>query len=227
MTANADTAVWLRAQEPGEPPIVVPGSHPWHVIIVHPPTGTNTEEAPQHWTDRLAYVCAPLHKGLQTPSFTSHTLQLASNTAESHTRTPPPQRSLDLHAHPPTRGSGSPQDHHPQPPSPCPHPKKSDAKKLHAMVATACARMGPPTTSQPIWPRPGPHSNCPRRRHHGPASWGTTPMGTIRHQRDSSTQQSSICTLQGTLHLSTPTRPRPPYPRCVGRPHPGAPGLGT
>ena len=38
VTANADTAVWLHAHEHTTPPTVVPGSHPWHVVIVRLPT---------------------------------------------------------------------------------------------------------------------------------------------------------------------------------------------
>ena len=35
MTANADTAVWLHAQEHTTSPTLVPGSHSWQVIIVN------------------------------------------------------------------------------------------------------------------------------------------------------------------------------------------------
>ena len=45
VTTNADTAVWLHAHEHTTPPTVVPGSHPWHVIIVQLPTGASTGEA--------------------------------------------------------------------------------------------------------------------------------------------------------------------------------------
>ena len=227
MTANADTAVCLHAQKHTTPPTVAPGWHPWHVIMVHLPTGTNTEEAQQVWTDRWSHVCITLHEGLQQPSLTRHTLQPVPTTAEFDTRTAPPTGVWCLHAHPQPRGSSGPQDHHLQPPRPCAHPPRSHAKRLHPIVATPRARKGPPTTSQPAWPRPGPHSNRPCCRRHGPASWGTTPMGTVRHQRGSGTPQSSIRTLQGKPHQSTPTRPRPPYPRWLGGPHPRAPRYRT
>ena len=45
VTANADTAVWLHAHEHTTPPTVVPGSHPWHVVIVRLPTGADTGSA--------------------------------------------------------------------------------------------------------------------------------------------------------------------------------------
>ena len=106
-----------------------------------------------------------------------------------------------------TRCSRSPENHHVQPPTRRAQPPRSQAKKPHPIVATPRARRGPPTTSRQNWPRPGPHSNCPRRRHHGRASWGATPIGTLHHQRDGGTPQSSILTLQGTPHPSTPTRP--------------------
>ena len=64
------------------------------------------------------------------------------------------------------------------------------------MVAPPRTRRGPPTTSRLTWPQPGPHSNCPRRRRHGPAGWGARQMGTVRHQRNGGTPQSSFCTLQ-------------------------------
>ena len=47
VTANADTAVWLHAHEHTTPPTVVPGSHPWHVVIVRLPTGADTGSAQQ------------------------------------------------------------------------------------------------------------------------------------------------------------------------------------
>ena len=109
VTANTDTAVWLHAQEHTAAPTMVPESHPWLVIIVHLPTGTNKGDAQQGWTDRWAQVSTTLHEGLHKPSLTSHTVELAPNTAE------------DVHAHPPPRGSRSPQDHHLQPPSPRTH----------------------------------------------------------------------------------------------------------
>ena len=90
VTANADTAVWLHAHKHTTPPTMVPGSHPWHVIIVQLPTGTGTGDAQQGWADRLAHVCDSLHDGLHRPSFTSHILEPASTTAESHTGAPPP-----------------------------------------------------------------------------------------------------------------------------------------
>ena len=52
--ANADTAVWLHAHEHTTPPPLVPGYHPWHVIIVHLPTGTDTGDAQQGWAVRWA-----------------------------------------------------------------------------------------------------------------------------------------------------------------------------
>ena len=88
--ANADTAVWLHAQEHTIAPTMVPGSHPWHVIIVQLPTGTDTGDAQQGWADRCAHVCASLHDGLHRPSLTSHTLEPAPTTAESHTGAAPP-----------------------------------------------------------------------------------------------------------------------------------------
>ena len=90
MTANADTAVWLHAHEHTTPPNVVPGSHPWHVVIVRLPTGENTGNAQQGWADRWAHVCASLHEGLHRPFLTSHTLEPPPTTAESHTGAPPP-----------------------------------------------------------------------------------------------------------------------------------------
>ena len=90
VTANADTAVWLHAHEHTTPPTVVPGSHPWHVVIVRLPTGADTGSAQQGWADRWAHVCASLHEGLHRPSLTSHTLEPAPTTAESHTGAAPP-----------------------------------------------------------------------------------------------------------------------------------------
>ena len=90
MTGNTDTAGWLHAKEQTTHPTAVPGSHPWHVIIVHLATGTNTEEARQGSTNRWAHVCTTLHKGLRMPSLTCHILQPAPITAEPHTRTAPP-----------------------------------------------------------------------------------------------------------------------------------------
>ena len=88
------------------------------------------------------------------------------------------------------------------------------------MVAPPRTGKGPATTGRPAWHGPRPHSGRPRRRRHGPAGWGATPMGTLRHQRSGGTPQLSFCRLPGTPHSSTPTGPRPPCPRCVGRPHP-------
>ena len=45
VTANADTVVWLHAHEHTTPRTIVPGSHPWHVVIVRPPTGAGTGSA--------------------------------------------------------------------------------------------------------------------------------------------------------------------------------------
>ena len=85
MRVSADTAVWLHAHEHTTPPTMVPGSHPWHVIIVQLPTGTDRGDAQQGWTDGWAHVCASLHDGLHRPSLTSQTLEPAPTTAESHT----------------------------------------------------------------------------------------------------------------------------------------------
>ena len=85
VTANADTAIWLHAHEHTTPPTVVPGSHPWHVVIVRLPTGAGTGSAKQGWGDRWAYVCASMHDGLHRPSLTSHILETPPTTAESHT----------------------------------------------------------------------------------------------------------------------------------------------
>ena len=82
--------VWLHADDHTTPPSLVPGSHPWHVIIVQLPTGTDTGDTQQGWTDRWAHVCASLHDGLHRPSLTSHTLEPAPTTAESHTGAAPP-----------------------------------------------------------------------------------------------------------------------------------------
>ena len=90
VTANADTAVWLHANEHTTPPTVVPGSHPWHVVIVRLPTGADTGSAQQGWADRWAHVCASLHEGLHRPSLTSHTLEPDPTKAESHTGAAPP-----------------------------------------------------------------------------------------------------------------------------------------
>ena len=89
VTANADTAVWLHAHEHTTPPTVVPGSHPWHVVIVRLPTGADAGSAQQGWADRWAHVCASLHEGLHRPSLTSHTLEPAPTKAESHTGAAP------------------------------------------------------------------------------------------------------------------------------------------
>ena len=88
--ANADRAVWLHAHKHTTPPTMVPGSHPWHAIIVHLPTGTDTGDAQKGWADRWAHVCASLYDGLHRPSLTSHTLVPAPTTAESHTGAAPP-----------------------------------------------------------------------------------------------------------------------------------------
>ena len=90
--ANADTAVWLHTHEHTRSPTMVPGSHSWHVIIVHLPTGTDTGDVQQGWEYRWAHVCASLHDGLHRPSLTSHTLEPASTTAESYTGAAPPTR---------------------------------------------------------------------------------------------------------------------------------------
>ena len=89
VTANADTAVWLHAHEHTTAPTVVPGSHPWHVVIVRLPTGAGTGSTQQGWADRWAHVCASLHDGLHRPSLISHTLELATTTAESSPGRPP------------------------------------------------------------------------------------------------------------------------------------------
>ena len=92
VTENADTAVWLHTQEHTTPPTAVPGSQPWHVIIIHLPTGTNTEEARQGWTNRWAQVCTTQRGGLQNLSLTSDILRRAPTTAECHNGTAPPTR---------------------------------------------------------------------------------------------------------------------------------------
>ena len=90
VTANADTAVRYHAHQHTAPPIVVPGSHPWHVIIVQLPTGTNTGHAQQRWADRWAHMCTTLHDWVNRPSLTRHTLGPAPTTDESHTGAAPP-----------------------------------------------------------------------------------------------------------------------------------------
>ena len=90
VTTNADTPVWLHAHEHTTPPTVVPGSHPWHVVIVRLPTGADTGSAQQGWADRWAHVCASLHEGLHRPSLTSHTLEPAPTAAKSRTGAAPP-----------------------------------------------------------------------------------------------------------------------------------------
>ena len=72
VTGNADTAVLLHTQEHTGPTKVVPGLQPWHVIIVHPPTGTTTEEAHQGWTDSWSHICTTLHEGLQLTTVVFH-----------------------------------------------------------------------------------------------------------------------------------------------------------
>ena len=47
VTANADTRVALHTKEHTTPRTAIPGSHPWHVTIVHLPAGAHTEEARQ------------------------------------------------------------------------------------------------------------------------------------------------------------------------------------
>ena len=92
VTANADTAVWLQANEHTTPPTVVPGSHPWHVIIVQLSTRTDTGDAKQGWADRWSHLCTSLHHGLHRPSLTSHIFEPAPTTAESHTGATPPTK---------------------------------------------------------------------------------------------------------------------------------------
>ena len=91
------------------------------------------------------------------------------------------------------------------------------------MVAPSRTRRRPPATSRPTWHRLEPHSNRPCRPRLGPASWGASPMSTVRHQRNGSTPQPGFRTLQGTPNSSNPTGPQPPCSRCVGRPHPRTP----
>ena len=55
---NADTAVWLHAHEHTTPRTVVPGSHPWNVVIVRLPTGADTGSAQQGWRTG-GHTCAP------------------------------------------------------------------------------------------------------------------------------------------------------------------------
>ena len=71
VTGNADTAVRLHAHEHTTHPSVVPGSHPWHVIILQLPTGSSTGDPQQGWADR-------------------HTLEQAPTTAEPHSGAAPP-----------------------------------------------------------------------------------------------------------------------------------------
>ena len=92
VTANTDTAVWLHAQEHMTAPTVVLGSHPWLVVVVQLRTGTNTRDAQQGWADRWAHVCTSMHEGLHRPSLTSHILEQAPTTADSHTGASPPTR---------------------------------------------------------------------------------------------------------------------------------------
>ena len=54
------------------------------------PSDLDTGSAQQGWTDRWAHVCASLHEGLHRSSLTSHTLEPAPTTAESHTGAAPP-----------------------------------------------------------------------------------------------------------------------------------------
>ena len=56
LTANAGTVVWLHADEHTTLPTVLPGSHPWHVIIVQLPAGASTGGAQQGWADRCVHV---------------------------------------------------------------------------------------------------------------------------------------------------------------------------
>ena len=60
------------------------------MIIVQLPTGTDTGDAEQGWADRSAHLCASSHDGLHRPSLTSHTLEPAPTTAESHIGAAPP-----------------------------------------------------------------------------------------------------------------------------------------
>ena len=50
VSANTGTAVCLHTQEHTAPPTAVPGSHPWHVVIVHLPTGSLTVYHPARGT---------------------------------------------------------------------------------------------------------------------------------------------------------------------------------
>ena len=67
------------------PPTVVPGMQPGHIVIINLPWDTPTEDAQCRWTDRWVHVCTTLHEGLQKPPLTTHVLQPAHTTAESHT----------------------------------------------------------------------------------------------------------------------------------------------
>ena len=224
VTANADTAVWLHAHQHTTPPTVVPGSHPWHVVIVRLPTGADAGSAQQGWADRWAHVCASLHEGLHRPSLTSHTLEPAPTTAESHTGAAPPSgvwaytRTLHRGAAEALKTAIS--NHQGLVHTPHDNTQKGYTLWWHH---PAPARRGPAATGRPAWHRPRPHGDRPRRCRHGPASWGAIPVGTVHHQGNGGTPQPSFHTLPGTPHSSHPTGPRPPRPRCVGSPHPRAP----
>ena len=105
MTANADTAVWLHAQEYTTSPTMVPGSHPWHVISVQLPTGTGTGDAQQGRADGWAHVCASLHNGLHRPSPHQSHPRAGPHLGRIPHQGGPPDRGLGLHAHPPPRSS--------------------------------------------------------------------------------------------------------------------------
>ena len=62
------------------------------MIIAQLPMGTNRGDAQQGGADRWAHVCTTLPDGLHRRSLTSHSLEPAPITAESHTGAAPPTR---------------------------------------------------------------------------------------------------------------------------------------
>ena len=116
VTANTDTAVWLHPQEHTTSPTMVPGSHPWHLMIVHLPTWTDTGDAQQGWADWCAHVFTTLDDGLHKLSVTSHISPASSHHGRvAHRSSPPP---AGIWAYTRNLHRGSPQDHHFQTPKP-------------------------------------------------------------------------------------------------------------
>ena len=66
-------------------------------------------------------MCASLHDGLHSPSLTSHTLELAPTTAESHTGAAPP---TGVWASTRTLHREAAEGRHLQPPGPGAHPPR-------------------------------------------------------------------------------------------------------